>query len=64
LVLELKDSMTGETLARATERRQAENTGPIVNDSNRSANRSLIKRQALRWAISLRAALDKMLGPN
>lgn len=58
LVIELQDSMSGEKLVRAAERRKAETSG--LRESNPVGNLSEIKRDAQRWARSLRQSLDEL----
>ena len=59
LVIELQDSMSGEILARATERRTAEPAGDLQL-STRAGNLATIRREARRWGRSLREALDEL----
>ena len=56
LVVELRDSVTHETLARAVERRAAERMMPAR--SNSVSNASEIRSAAHRWADLLRRRLD------
>ncbi|MBT8441577.1 MAG: DUF3313 domain-containing protein [Gammaproteobacteria bacterium] len=63
LVLELADSMSNETLARAAERRAAERPGGMnVMWSSPVTNWAEVKRLARRWAIKLRDGLDAIEG--
>ncbi len=59
LVIELQDSMSGEVLARATERRTAEPLDDLQL-STRASNLATVRREAKRWARSLREALDEL----
>jgi len=58
LVLEIVDSMSGETLARAAERRAAESTGRSAIRASPVTTWAEVKRLARRWAIKLREGLD------
>ncbi len=60
LVIELQDSISEEMLVRATERRTSESSGDDFHRSNPVTNFSKIKRDARRWAKSLREALDEL----
>ena len=63
LVLELADSMSNETLARAAERRAAERPGGMnAMWSNPVTNWNEVKRLARRWAVKLREGLDAIEG--
>ena len=64
LVLELRDSMSNETLARAAERRAAERPGGSMNMmwSNPVTNWQEVRRLARRWAVTLREGLDSIEG--
>ena len=57
LVIELRDSMTNEVLARAADRRAAETTGYAV-PSNTVTAWSEVRRLAQSWASLLRKRLD------
>lgn len=59
LVIELQDSISGETLLRATERRKAENDIRLERSSS-PTNLAEIRRDARRWARSLRESLDAL----
>jgi hypothetical protein len=58
LVLELADSMSGETLVRAAERRAAERAGQMAMRANSASSWGEVKRLARRWAMKLREGLD------
>ncbi|MGI9343267.1 MAG: DUF3313 family protein [Gammaproteobacteria bacterium] len=58
LVLELKDSQSGETLVRAAERRAAERPGQASVYSSAVTTWAEVKRLARRWAVKLREGLD------
>lgn len=61
LVLEISDSMTETVLARAVDRRMAENqTG--LSRSNRVSNTSEVRRMIRFWARTLRERLDEFKG--
>lgn len=58
LVVELRDSITNAILARAIDRRAAENNSTFVMESNRATNTAEIRRVVRRWAQSLREGLE------
>jgi len=58
LVLELADSMSGETLVRAVERRAAERQGQMAVRANSATSWAEVRRLARRWATRLREGLD------
>jgi hypothetical protein len=60
LVLEARDSLSGETIYRAIDRRSAEQTGGMMTTSNTVSNMSEVRRMARRWAIRLREGLDSI----
>ena len=60
LVIELQDSLTGEMLVRATERRTSKTSDHELQESNTVTNFANVKRDAKRWARSLRVALDNL----
>jgi len=60
LVLEARDSLSGETIYRAIDRRAAEQLGGQINISNRVTNMSEVRRMAQRWATRLREGLDSI----
>jgi len=60
IVLELKDSLSGETLLRAAERGSAE---PVANQGMRSnsvTNWNEVRRLARRWGIKIRNGLESI----
>lgn len=61
IVAELRDSMTGEILARAVDARSGRNTGTFTV-TNRVTNTADARRAAGVWATALRRALDDMYG--
>ncbi len=62
LVVELRDSITEAILARALDRRAAEQPGGMVLESNRVSNAAEVRRLANRWARQLREALEGFMG--
>ena len=60
LVVELRDSVTGELFARAVDRRAAEPVFPTR--TNALNNRAEVRRAARRWASVLRDRLDEIAG--
>ena len=60
LVIEAKDSLSGETIYRAIDRRSAEKTGEQMMPSNAVTTRSELRRLAQRWATRLREGLDSI----
>ncbi len=60
LVLELKDSQSGETLVRAVERRALEPAGNRGMRSNAATNQNELRRLARRWGARLREGLDSL----
>ena len=60
LILEAKDSLSGETIYRAVDRRAAEQLGGQVSMSNSVTNMSEVRRMARRWAMRLREGLDSI----
>jgi hypothetical protein len=62
LVLELADSLSGETLARAAERRAAERPGQQAVRASPVTTWTEVKRLARRWAVKLRDGLDAIEG--
>ena len=58
LVLEIVDSVSGETLARAAERGAAEPAGNRGIRSSTPANTNEVRRLLRRWAVRLREGLD------
>ncbi len=63
LVLEIADSMTETVLARAIDRRAAEQ-GVVMTKSSRPLNTSEVRRMISRWASRLRESLDEYGGPQ
>jgi hypothetical protein len=61
LVAELRDSMTGELLARAVDARSARSSG-TMQITNRVTNTADARRAMGVWATALRQALDEMYG--
>lgn len=61
LVAELRDSVTGEILARAVDGRSGRNTG-LWTVTNRVTNTADARRAIRVWARALRDALDEMYG--
>lgn len=61
LVAELRDSVTGEILARAVDARSARNSGQL-NVTNRVTNTADARRTIRIWAVALRDALDELYG--
>jgi len=59
LILEARDSLTGETIYRAVDRRRAESIGQ-ASVSNTVTNRSEVRRMARHWARRLREGLDSI----
>jgi hypothetical protein len=61
LVLELRDSLSGETIFRAVDRRAAEQPGGTnMIRSNAVTTWSEVRRLARRWAVRLREGLDSI----
>ena len=58
LVLQLVDSMSGEVLARAAERRAAQPAGRMGIQSSPVTTWNEVRRLARRWAVKLRDGLD------
>ncbi len=58
LVLELRDSLSGETLVRAVERRAIEPAGNYGMRSTPVTTWQEVRRLARRWAVKLREGLD------
>jgi Protein of unknown function (DUF3313) len=61
LVAELRDSVTGEILARAVDARSARSTG-TVDITNRVTNTADARRVIRIWARALRQSLDELYG--
>lgn len=60
LVIEARDSLSGETIYRALDRRAAERAGSQAIRSNTVTNTSEVRRLAQRWATRLREGLDSI----
>ncbi len=60
LVLELLDSLSGETIYRGIERRAARNAGVDMMPSNTVTTWAEVRRWARRWAAKLRDGLDSI----
>ncbi len=60
LILEAIDSMSGETIFRAVERRSAERTGGAMQDANTVTSWAEVRRLARKWATTLREGLDSI----
>lgn len=63
LVLEIRDSVSEAIIARAVDRRAAENTGRHLQKSNRAMNAAEIRRVVTTWARMLRERLDSFGAP-
>jgi hypothetical protein len=59
LVMEARDSVSGELLARAVDRQSGNSTG-IMTFTNRTTNTADARRAIAVWARALRAALDDL----
>lgn len=59
LVLEVVDSMSGEVLARAVERREAGSSSAMVA-ANTVTTWAEVRRMVRRWAVTLRKGLDNL----
>jgi hypothetical protein len=60
LILEVADSMSGESLARAADRRRVESNRGTVQESNPVLNKQEVKRVIRRWAKLLVSGLDEL----
>ncbi len=58
LVVELKDSLSSETIFRGIERRAAQHPTGYVRPGNAVTNWTEVRRLARRWAIKMREGLD------
>ena len=58
LLLEVVDSLSGEVIARAVERRAAERGGGMAIQANRVTTWAELRRLTRRWATTLRDGLD------
>jgi hypothetical protein len=63
LVLELRDSVTGETLARIVDTRAGRTSG-MLTITNRVTNTADAQRAMRTWARALRDALDSLYKPG
>ena len=61
LVLEIRDSATNAILARAVDRRAAEDTARGFRQSNRVVNTAQVRRMANAWGRKLRERLDSLV---
>ena len=64
LVLELRDSITDAILARAMDRRAAEDRSGLMSRSNSVTNTTEVRRLIRRWMSSLRERLDELGAHN
>ena len=64
LYLELYDSVSGEILARAIDRKAANHPGDIMRWANKVSNRAEAKRVIAGWARLLRDRLDEIHGKD
>ena len=62
IYIELYDSITGDILARATDRKAARNVGGYLSYTNRVTNRADARRMLGTWAELLRDRLDEFHG--
>jgi len=62
IFIELYDSVTGDILARATDRKAARNVGGYMSYTNRVTNRADARRMLGSWAELLRDMLDEFHG--
>jgi hypothetical protein len=60
LVLEARDSLSGETIYRSLDRRSAEQAGGQMIRANAVTTMSEVRRLARRWATRLREGLDSI----
>ncbi len=60
LILEAADSMSGETIFRAVERRSAERTGGPMTQANTVTTWAEVRRLARKWATTLREGLESI----
>ena len=61
LVLEIRDSVSNTVVARAIDKRAAENAAQSLTVSNRVTNSAEVRRMADHWGRILREGLDSML---
>lgn len=64
LIIELRDSLSGETIYRAVDRRAAERAGGSVVRSSSVTTWSEVRRMARRWATRLTEGLDSVHEPQ
>ena len=64
LIIELRDSLSGETIYRAVDRRAAERAGGSVARSSSVTTWSEVRRMARRWATRLTQGLDSIHEPQ
>lgn len=64
LVLEISDSVSGAIIARAVDRRAAEDAGRGFSRSNRVLNASQVRQVTNYWARKLRESLDSINAPE
>lgn len=64
LIIELRDSLSGETIYRAIDRRAAERTGGSAMRSSSVTTWSEVRRMARRWATRLTQGLDSIHEPQ
>ena len=62
LLLELYDSVSGEILARAIDRKTARHPGHLMRWSNKATNRAEARKVLSGWARQLRVRLDEIHG--
>ena len=60
MILEARDSLGGETIYRAVDRRAAEQAGGYGTISNSVTNTAEVRRMAQRWATRLREGMDSI----
>lgn len=60
LVLEARDSLSGQVVFRAADRRAAQQTGSSMQRSNSVTTWAEVRRMARRWATRLREGLDSI----
>jgi len=64
LIIELRDSLSGETIYRAVDRRTAERAGGSAVRSSSVTTWSEVRRMARRWATRLTQGLDSIHEPQ
>lgn len=60
LILEARDSLSGETIYRAVDRRSLDRGGDVALRANTVTTRTEVRRAARAWALRLRAGLDSI----